>query len=294
MSNDEGQLTDVELEELEELNEKDEDELSDGEVTSKIKLSVKRRFDYPTWIMVFEFQNREGRRADCLALNTMPSRNHKLVGYEFKASRNDWLQEKKEHDKADFFVQLCDEWYVVAGRRGIVEEEELPEGWGLLELKPSGSLWKLVESDLPDCADKELDRHFFAKFMKKAVGHESNFTHSDIKEAKRRGYDEAMGQAVENEIDYETRQLKRDAENFEKLREAGLKEYTEMSDEKVERLQRAHNLLKSIEDDSYTRTLQGRLKSLKKGVKSDAERMIGLVDELEEELGELQEEVNND
>lgn len=285
---DAGELPEPDLEELQELNAKDEDELSDAEVTSKIKLSVKRRFDYPTWLVVFEFQNRDQRRADCLAFNTRASRNFPLVGFEFKASRSDWLAEKKNHEKADFFVQLCDEWYVVAGRRGIVEESELPDGWGLLELKPSGQLWKLVDSDLGDLQDRRLDRRFFARFMKKTIGNESNFGYEDVREAQRRGYDEAMDKAVEDTIDREAEKLQRDAENWRRLRDAGLGSWTGLTDKEIERMKAAERVVQAIEGDRHG-TLMGQLESFERELVRDFGRLYEDTATLQERVEAIRE-----
>lgn len=289
------EITETEIERLEKLNSKDEDELSDSEITSKIKLSVKRRFDFPTWVLVFEFQNRDKRRADCLALNTIESRNYKLVGFEFKASRSDWLEEKRNHEKADFFVQLCDEWYIVAGRRGIINEKELPPGWGLFELKPSGQLWKLVESDLSHINGIEPDRRFFAKFLKKSVGGDSNFTHQDIKEAERRGYQKAKEKQVEKHLDYTTERLKEKAESFDKIRESGLSIYPPIDEEKIEKLKAAERLINGMDDEKH-RSLLNEIDSLERFLER---RFEGIEDNLAEMRnsintvgGKIQEEDN--
>lgn len=108
-----------------------ESSLSDSEKTAKIKLSIKRRYDEPEWLKSFELASPDGKRADAVAVNTFPSRNFKIVGFEFKASRSDWLRVKKQPEKSDYFVQLCDEWYVVAWK-DVVEKEELPDGWDYL------------------------------------------------------------------------------------------------------------------------------------------------------------------
>lgn len=287
-------ITDAEVKKLKQLNQKDETQLSDKEVTSKIKLSVKRKFDFPTWMLVFEFQNRKQKRADCLAFNTVASRNFKLVGFEFKASRSDWLQEKRNHEKADLFVQQCDEWYVVAGRRDIVKEEELPQGWGLLELKPSGQLWNIIESDLSDTQDTELDRRFFVKFMKKAVGNESNFTQADIREAERRGYNKAKDEAVDRHLDRETKKLKERANSYEKLQESDLNlGYGELTDERIERLNKAQAIVQEIDGDNF-----GGLKHNIERLRKDAERhyddVVESADELEEVLDSIRDDLVGD
>jgi len=282
-------LPEWELDELEALNEKDEDELSDEEATSKIKLSVKRRFDPPTWVTAFEFTNREGRRADCLALNTSASRNFKLVGFEFKASRSDWLSELKDSEKADLFVEFCDEWYVVAGRRNIVKERELPDGWGLLELKPSGRLYKLAESDLGDLQDRDLDRRFWAKFLRKTIGASSNFTTEDLREAQRRCFQEAKEQAVEDHLDYETEKLRDKAESFEKIRDTDLTGlYPPVDDERIEELMAADQFLKALNSDRYG-SLRGELQGLNRQVESTLEDFADEIEDLHAELDAVQE-----
>lgn len=284
-------FTEAEFTEFTALNEKSVDELSDKEVTSKIKYSVKRRFDPPTWALVFEFQQeRNARRADCLALNTSASRNFKLVGFEFKASRSDWLSEKRDSEKADAFVELCDEWYVVAGRRGIVEESELPDGWGLLEVKPKGNLWNLVESDLNSLQDAEPDRRFFAKFLRKALGGDSNFDYSDIKEARRRGYDEGINESIEHKIGREKRKLHEKAESFDKIADSELHLYPPVDDERIEQLKTAEQIVKSVQDDDFS-SIRGRIDSLESQLERTQERINEEADILREQVGELESEV---
>lgn len=277
---------------LKELNEKDEDELTDAEVTSKIKLSVKRRYDPPVWQMVFEFTNRDGRRCDALALSTSPSRNFKLVGFEFKASRSDWLSEKKNHEKADLFVQLMDEWYVVAGRRGIVEEAELPDGWGLLELKPSGRLYNLVESDLNEMQETEPDRRFWARFIKKSLGGESNFTRDDIREAKRRGVQEAKIDNDAEKLDHDTRRLKRKADAYDRLRDSDLDIYTRLNDDTLDQLSKAHQVVKALED-GRTGGLARELERFDDNARQRFNRILGTVESVQGHVSELQEMVGD-
>ncbi len=283
-------LSEAELEQIKSLSEKSEDELSDSEVTSKTKLSVKRRFDFPMWVMVFEFENRHGKRADCLALNTSASRNFKLIGFEFKASRNDWLAEKKHPEKSDYFVELCDEWYVVAGRRNIVKESELPDGWGLLELKPSGRLYKLVDSDLNEMQNRPLDRRFYAKFMRKAMGESGEFSMSDIREAESRGYQKALDEGIERKSDRELQRLQDKADSFDKLRDSGLSVWPPISDEQIERLVRAENLLHRFEQDDFN-SLRGSLKSLERSFDTAIDRMEDEVELIHEMIDEIEDDM---
>lgn len=244
-------LTEEEKEEWRELMEKPEENLTDAEKTSKIKLSIKRRYDPPEWSLAFELASPDGRRADAVAVNTFPSRNFKIVGFEFKASRSDWLSEKREGAKADYFVTLCDEWYVVAWN-GVVEESELPDGWGLLELKPnSEQLWTQVESDLTEHQQGEPDRAFWGRFIQKTVGGESNYTKQDLKEARKRGYEEGREDGEEYGASIESRRIERKAEKWDELQDAGLDWLHRMDDERVRELSDARDLLKRMEHEGY-------------------------------------------
>lgn len=280
-------LTDQQQEQWRELIDTPHEELSDSEVTAKVRLSIRRRFSSPEWVLVFEFGGPDGRRADCIAVNSLPSRNHKIVGFEFKASRSDWLAEKNEGQKADHFVQICDEWYVVTGRSGIVDEKELPEGWGLLELKPnSEQIWKLQESELTEYQQGEPDRRFWAKFLKKTVGSESNYTAEDLREARKRGYEEAAEEGVDHKTDWEIERLKKKAENWDRLEESGLDWFYRLDEDQIERLEVAYRLVEAIQSDNYSE-LGGALDFLGDQIERKAEEMRESVTEIQEGLEQL-------
>lgn len=244
-------LTDSEREEWRELMEKPEENLTDSEKTSKIKLSIKRRYDAPEWSLAFELASPDQRRADAIAVNTFPSRNFKVVGFEFKASRSDWLSEKREGAKSDYFVQACDEWYVVAWS-DVVDESELPDGWGLLELKPnSEQLWSQVDSNLPEHLNGNPDRAFWGRFVQKTVAGESNFTTQDLKEARKRGYEEGIEDGKERAKTIENRTVKRKAERWENLEDAGLDWLRNLKDERLRELNAARELLRRLDDDGF-------------------------------------------
>ncbi len=278
-----------------ELHEKPLDELSDAEVTSKIKLSVRRRFDAPEWVLMFEYgaPGSDGRVCDCLAVNTLPSRNYKVVGFEFKASRSDWLREKRDGTKADYFVRLADEFYVVAPK-GVVEESEIPDGWGYLELKPnSEQLYKLQDSELTEHQQGEPGRRFWVRFLKQTVGDESNYTKDDLEEARSRGYQEAIDEGVaEREIDRNLDRLRRKADNWDALQEAGfdfLSTYS-FDEEQIQTLELAWRLTKLFQQDRYG-SLRGEIDSLRRRIDQSTERMAEEVDELEAGMDALLERI---
>jgi|GEM_PF-5960825 len=261
MTSQQDTLTEQEKEEWRQLMEKPQESLSDAEKTSKIKLSIKRRYDPPEWALAFELASPEQRRADAIAVNTFPSRNFKIVGFEFKASRSDWLSEKREGAKADYFVTLCDEWYVVAWS-GVVEEDELPEGWGLFELKPnSEQLWKQVESELTARQQGEPDRPFWGRFLQKTVGKESNYTQQDIKEARKRGYEEGREDGEEYAKRHADRDLKKKAEKWDQLEAAGLDWLYSVTEDDIRELKAARKVLRMLDEDGY-RSLYGEFEDL--------------------------------
>lgn len=273
-------LTDEEKTEWRELHEKPTENLSDAEKTSKIKLSLKRRYDAPEWAVAFELASPDQRRADAIAVNTFPSRNFKVIGFEFKASRSDWLAEKREGAKSDYFVNACDEWYVVAWSN-IVNEDELPDGWGLLELKPnSEQLWSQVESNLTAHQEGEPDRAFWGRFIQKTIGSESNYTEQDLTEARKRGYEEGWEERKERETVRADSDVQRKAEKWEELETAGLDGLYSLSDREIRELKDARKLLRMLDADGY------------KSLRSEFDRLVNAVNEFRAPLNRLERAVD--
>lgn len=73
-----------------------------------------------------------GRIADAIAFHLWPSKDYKMIGFEIKVSRSDWLNEMKQPDKSMALSQFCDEWYLVAPK-GVLGIDELPKTWGYME-----------------------------------------------------------------------------------------------------------------------------------------------------------------
>lgn len=104
-----------------------------------------------------------GSRADALVLSLYPSRGFEMCGFEFKVSRADWLSELKNPGKAERIARYCDRWCVLAPS-GVVREAELPLGWGLWELLPTGTLRRAVQ---PATREPEpMPRAFVASLMR--------------------------------------------------------------------------------------------------------------------------------
>ncbi|WP_233424663.1 hypothetical protein [Mycolicibacter heraklionensis] len=67
-----------------------------------------------------------------------------LVGHELKVSRADWLNELRKPGKADRWADQCHQWYLVVNDPTIVQDGELPAGWGLMVPGPSKTRMRVL------------------------------------------------------------------------------------------------------------------------------------------------------
>lgn len=103
-----------------------------------------RRFPGPEWLPVHEVPlngetgdgHHQGRAADFIALRLWGGcMQGMLQGFEVKVSRSDWLTELKAPDKRRPIEDACTATYLVAPRSVLVSLDELPDGWGWLEMR---------------------------------------------------------------------------------------------------------------------------------------------------------------
>ena len=103
------------------------------------------------------------RIADGIAFNLWNSRGLEIHGFEVKCRRQDWINELKNPAKADLIAQYCDRWFIVAPA-DVVQVEELPPTWGLLEVQKG----RLVQrKQAPKLKAKPIPRDFMAAIMRK-------------------------------------------------------------------------------------------------------------------------------
>lgn len=187
--------------------------------------ALRERFAEPEWVLFPHVRDRAGydgtRTADAVAMNVWPSRGLVLCGFEIKATRKDWLRELAQPQKAEPFLALLDQWYVVAPK-DVVRDGELPAGWGLMV--PRGR--KLVAAVAPapanESRDRPVPRDFVAAVFRRAA--EVVGDAKVLKAEYRRGFEagmEAGGRTEAREVTYLNRQL-------EELR-AGIKGFEEAS-----------------------------------------------------------------
>lgn len=135
-----------------------------------IAAALRARYASPEWATAFEVADRTGgqrRRVDCVALNCFESRGLEIHGVEIKVSRGDWLRELRDPAKGEESAQrYCDRWWVAAPR-GVVQDGELPAGWGLLEFAGGKVRARVQAAPLPAAPP---DRAFMAAFVRRVGG----------------------------------------------------------------------------------------------------------------------------
>ena len=198
--------------------------------TAEIREAMRRRFAAPEYALMFEVGNKTGvgcsRHADAIAMSLWPSRGLEIIGFEFKASRSDWLRELKNPAKAEKIAAYCDRWYIVAAK-GCVKLDEMPVGWGYM-LADDGTL-KMVKK-APEMKAKEVDRDFIAAVLRRA----SEADEELLKVAVRREIQNSLNrrkQDIKEAVDRALRDVARENEQLKFT----ISEFEEASGIKLER-----------------------------------------------------------
>jgi hypothetical protein len=151
--------------------------VSEEATTEKVKYSahdmrerLRAYHEGPEWVLQFEVGNATGGRvtnhADAVAMSIWPSRGYKIIGYEIKVNRGDWLNELKQLHKAEAVGKFCDAWCLVAPS-DIVHEVEVPESWGWMV--PAAKSLRIKKQPAIVKA-QELNRAFIAAMLRRSHG----------------------------------------------------------------------------------------------------------------------------
>ena len=132
------------------------DKVSDAVVTEKIIQWLYKRHCGYEWACFCELRSGTGgrydRTFDFWVMNTWPSKKYERIGYEVKVSRADFAKEIASPEKRDRIWKYSNSCYFVAPA-GLIGRDEVPEGWGLIELVKNGLRRKKIaqwhEADLP-------------------------------------------------------------------------------------------------------------------------------------------------
>lgn len=144
------------------------------EITTAIEVAMRAKFAAPEWALMMGVGNATGFGckgwADAIAMSLWPSRGLALHGFEFKASRADWRKEIKSPEKAEKIAKYCDYWFLVCPP-GIYQPNEVPMGWGVMELTGRGLSTKVPADRLTPAP---LDREFLAAMLRRASEADDN------------------------------------------------------------------------------------------------------------------------
>jgi hypothetical protein len=93
------------------------------------------------------------RFIDAIVASVFPSRGLWLAGVEIKVTKTDWRSELRDPDKSACIMRFCRYWYM-ACPVGIIPIGEVPEAWGLVEVRADGATIvkkaERLESETPD------------------------------------------------------------------------------------------------------------------------------------------------
>lgn len=183
---------------------------SDGECmvkmekTEQVINALRNRYDDNGWSYAFLEQVSDGtgkdcnRWADALAVQLWTSRGLEIIGFEIKVSRQDWIKELKQPQKADAIAKYCHRWYLVVGDTNIVQFGELPMNWGLMAPYTKKSL-KIVKPAVINKNPKPVDMSFLCAILRRTT---QQLTDRAVKNVEyQRGYDEGFKHGKE-ELDY--------------------------------------------------------------------------------------------
>jgi hypothetical protein len=143
------------------------------EDTKELMYALRKKYDDNGFSHAFleQVANATGakcnRHADAIAIQLWVSRGLAITGFEVKVSRQDWLKELKNPDKAEPIAQYCHSWYLVVGDADIVQFGELPMNWGLMVPHTKESL-KVVKSAVINPNPKSVDLPFLCAVLRQA------------------------------------------------------------------------------------------------------------------------------
>lgn len=144
----------------------------------QIHEQIVKAYPAPAWTVLEELRDStgwagRGQAADAFAFGTWPSRGFRVIGFEIKSFRGDWLRELKDPEKAEGLAKFADEWWLIANT-DCAREEEIPMTWGWA--KPTDKGLKVIKKPNPQMKAKEINRVFLMSIVRN-IG--KNFVHRD-------------------------------------------------------------------------------------------------------------------
>jgi hypothetical protein len=128
-----------------------------------LKAAIAQRYEWPEWHVQSEV-TLALRRLDVVAFNLWGARGYRIVGFEIKVSRGDWLRELAAFQKSEEWMQVVDAFYVVTPPK-LVKEDELPADWGHLEFTGAKMMTRRVATSRKGATTipREVAARFFTQ-----------------------------------------------------------------------------------------------------------------------------------
>ncbi len=147
------------------------------------------------------------RTIDALLIQTWPSRTLQIIAVEYKRSRHDWRRELNDGAKAEAIAKHCDRFLILAPR-GIVQLEEIPDGWGLWEFDKRRRLLRTKPPPLLNLVRSELTLSFLAAILRAAekVNRAAGVLEADRIELRDRHQEEVEAEVKRRTRKYESLQ----------------------------------------------------------------------------------------
>lgn len=164
--------------------------------TASLAFALERKFpqEKNAYSILYEVSDSTGFQGggycDALVMSTWPSRGLHLSGFEFKASRSDWLKEVADPAKSERFSRYCDYWWLAVTDESIVrlDQNELPATWGMMALDARGSL-RVIRDAPRNKTPESIDRAFLAAMLRRVtepvVAQITELSHSERNDIRR-------------------------------------------------------------------------------------------------------------
>lgn len=182
------------------------------------------------------------RRIDFIAVSTWQSRGRNVQGVEVKVARSDWLKELA-HPKADSWYRVVNQWWIAAPP-GIVLEDEIPETWGLLEMRPHGDSHRMFKAKVAPklTPDEDWPTWFVMRLLARGV-EIRNATPEEVSGARSEGFHDGYERGKRE--GQNIRDLERSASSDlqELLAALGLNGYWRNSSRRLEEISKALALI---------------------------------------------------
>lgn len=192
--------------------------------TASLALALERKFpqEKNAYSILYEVGDSTGFSiqgyCDALVMSTWKSKGLYLSGFEFKASRSDWLKEVADPAKSERFSRYCDYWWLAVTDESIVrlDENELPATWGLMALDARGSL-RVIRPAPENKSPDPIDRAFLAAMLRRVtepvVSQTTSVTYAREQEIRRDTEKECK--RIEDRLREELSDLRRNVAAFE-------------------------------------------------------------------------------